>query len=432
MPAGELDEALARLEALLSPRGHEVLARLTAEDTSAGAELRLAASLRERYPAGLVADAFTQHELRLRARAKFSHAADMFFTRAGLEQASQELVSQYRAKRYHSCGRIADLCCGIGGDLLALADSHDALAVDRDPLTLRVAIANARACGVAHAVTPVQADVRDVDLTGLDAVFVDPARRTGGRRMATGVSEPPLAWCVGLAGQVTRVGIKAAPGLAHQAVPAGWELEFIAAGRDLKEAAVWSPALATARTRATILPAGHTLVPATGDPVEVRMPGEYLLDPNPAVTRAGLVAELARAVGAWQIDSQIAFLSAATQVQTPFARTLRVLDSVPWRHRDLRARLRSLGIGAVEVRRRGLAGDVAEIRRQLKLSGPGKATLVMTRVSDAPWALVCADVGVSSASPPPPRLPGPPPDLPPPGGRPARPRPGARSPGTPA
>ncbi len=338
-----------------------------------------------------MAAALSQHELRIAAQGKFSRAAGMFFTRDGLEQASAELISRHRAPRYAGAGRVADLCCGIGGDLLALAGQHDVLAVDRDPVHLRMALANAAAYGVADRVTVRQADVREAALDGVDAVFIDPARRTGRGRLRPGASEPPLAWCLGLADRVPRVGIKAAPGVARDAVPPGWELEFVAVGRDLKEATAWSPALAGPATRATVLPGGHTLVPQPGPPVPVAPPGPYLLDPNPAVTRAGLVAELARAAGAWQIDGQIAFLCTETPVATPFARTLRVTGSLPWNHRAVAARLRELGIGAVDIRRRGLAGDVDQVRRQLKLSGPGRATLVMTRAADRPWALICTD-----------------------------------------
>ena len=121
------------------------------------------------------------------------------------------------------------------------------------------------------------------------------------------------------------------------------------------------------------------------------MPGEFLLDPNPAVTRAGLVAELARGLGAWKIDDQIAFLSADVPLRTPFGRGLRVIDSAPWNQKQLPARLRGLDIGAVDIRRRGLAGDVDQLHRRLKLSGSRRATLVMTRVQDRPWALICLD-----------------------------------------
>jgi hypothetical protein len=190
---------------------------------------------------------------------------------------------------------------------------------------------------------------------------------------------------------VSAVGIKAAPGLPPEIVPAGWEIEFIADGRDLKEAMLWSPGLATAARRATILPAGDTLLPAPGPEVQIAGPGEYLLDPNPAVTRAGLVADLARQLGAWKIDAQIAFLSTGTDQRTPFARTLRVIESAPWNEKQFARRLRALGVGAADLRRRGLAGDVDQIHRRLKLDGPHRATVVLTRVNDKPWGLICAE-----------------------------------------
>lgn len=129
------------------------------------------------------------------------------------------------------------------------------------------------------------------------------------------------------------------------------------------------------------------------------MPGEFLLDPNPAVTRAGLVEELARSLSAWKIDDRIAFLSAGVAVRTPFGRTLRVIDSAPWNQKHLPAKLRSLDIGAVDIRRRGLAGDVEQLHRRLKLTGSRRATLVMTRVQDRPWGLICLEVEPTHESP---------------------------------
>jgi hypothetical protein len=127
------------------------------------------------------------------------------------------------------------------------------------------------------------------------------------------------------------------------------------------------------------------------------MPGEFLYDPSPAVTRAGLVEDLARQLGAWKIDEQIAFLSTDAERDTPFARTLRVIDSAPWSDKRARQRLRELGIGAADIRRRGLAGDVDAIRKRLKLGGPHRATIVLTRVADEPWGLICADPGTPLA-----------------------------------
>jgi SAM-dependent methyltransferase len=397
--------------ALLSPQGRELLDRLSGEDTGPDRALELAQALRGRYPPDLVAAALTQHTLRAAAQAKFGRAAEMLFTRAGLEQASSEATSAHAAARYPAGSLVADLCCGIGGNLIALGAGRRVLAVDSDPVTLAFARHNARVYGAADGLGAVRADVRGIGLAGVDAVFIDPARRAGGRRLAAGRSEPPLAWCLELAERIAPVGIKAAPGLARELVPAGWEAEFVAAGRELKEAVLWSPALATARSRATLLPSGDTLTAAgaratdgpgaeaeaeaeaaaAGD-VAIAAPGAFLFDPSPAVTRAGLVEDLARRLGAWKIDPAIAFLSDDREHHTPFARTLRVLESAPWHERHFARRLRELGIGAADIRRRGLAGDVAQIHRRLGLRGPGRATVVITRVSGRPWGLICTDL----------------------------------------
>lgn len=391
--------------ALLSPPGRELLARLSGADVSGGRALTLASALRADYPPELVAAALTQQALRNAAQAKFSRAAEMLFTRDGLEQASAELVAAHSAARLSQFPVVADLCCGIGGDLAALArpgtgpPGRRVLAVDRDLASLEFARHNAAVFGGAGRVASVCADVRDVvagwpeaggaRVAGIDAVFIDPARRAGGRRLRAGDGEPPLDWCLELPRRVPAVGIKAAPGLPHELIPAGWEAEFVAAGRALKEALLWSPALAETPRRATVLPGPHILVPERGGAVPDGPPGEFLLDPNPAVTRAGLVEDLARLTGTWKIDPMIAFLAADREVHTPFARTLRVLDSLPWHEKQLARRLRELDIGAADIRRRGLAGDVELIRRRLRLSGRRTAVLVATRHRDRPWALVC-------------------------------------------
>ena len=411
---------------LLTSRGQELLSRLASEAPGPeGASLALAVRLRRDYPAGLVATAMAQQELRRAAEAKFSRAADMLFTRAGYEQSSSELIAGYRASRLRNARRVADLCCGIGGDLIALAAASDVLAVDRDETHVRLALHNAAVYGRAQRVTAVVADVRDVRLDGVDAVFIDPARRSGpgaasapdARRFRAGASEPPLDWCVALASQVGAVCVKAAPGIPGELIPPAWEAEFIAEGRDLKEAVLWSPSLATAPPagappagvrdgaggprRATVLataPGGHslrshTLTARPGAPVPLREPGEYLLDPSPAVTRAGLVEDLARGLGddTAKIDPRIAFLTLDRDVRTPFARTLRVRHSAPWNEKQFAKRLRELDVGAVDIRRRGLAGDVDQIRRRLKLAGKARATVVITRVNDKPWGLICTD-----------------------------------------
>ncbi|WP_462186010.1 THUMP-like domain-containing protein, partial [Frankia sp. CcWB2] len=87
-------------------------------------------------------------------------------------------------------------------------------------------------------------------------------------------------------------------------------------------------------------------------------------------------------------------------------RLLRIEAELPFDVRRIADLLRSREIGSLDVRRRGLAGDVEEIRRRLLprrrdlIPGGPAVTVVMTRLRGAPWAFVCtpaSDVGASDA-----------------------------------
>jgi hypothetical protein len=399
-------EALAQREAfrlVMSSEGQTLLAELSARPIAESDEVRVLTKYRASYAPALVNAVFAQVKLRLRARAKFSRADQMYFTADGLEQASTERMAMYHGTVLHAFGDIFDLCSGIGGDLIGLAQRHAVMAVDIDPVHSHMGVLNAGAYGVANRVQPLVGDVEMLDLyPGAElptrvAFFVDPARRAGGRRMSGGESQPSLEWCFSLAQNDAAVAVKAWPAIPLDRPPTDWGIEFVSEGRELKEALLVSPALNRPARRATVLlPDVRSLDAAPGDDIAVRAPGEYLLDPDAAVTRAGLVEDLARALDGdvWKIDNEVAFLSSREPLRTPFGRTLKIAASLPWNLNRLKEALRSLDIGSVDIRKRGSAVDVDDIQRRLKLTGTLPATVVLTRVVDKPWAFVCtSDVG---------------------------------------
>ncbi|HEV7962626.1 MAG TPA: methyltransferase domain-containing protein, partial [Actinoplanes sp.] len=169
---------LELLAALRTPEGIDALA--AAAEVAGGDPLAAAMALRGRgVEPALAAAALTQAELRRRAAGKFGPGADaMFFTRAGLEQATRAVVADRRAARLRAAGvsTLVDLGCGLGADALAAArQGISVYAVDADPLTAALAAANASAAGLTDLVTVGCADAVSVDVTGFDAVFADPA-----------------------------------------------------------------------------------------------------------------------------------------------------------------------------------------------------------------------------------------------------------------
>lgn len=397
----QLDSHLFNL--LVSPLGQDALAQIVALDPTPAESLSVSKKLRKGFPPEIVAAALTLHDLRRHACSKFDRTAEMYFTREGLEQSTSERIAVWRAKRYAGMKVVADLCCGIGGDLIALAQLpglERLIAADLDPDHLAMAIANAHIHAPELAIDGRWEDVRTVDLTGIDGLFIDPARRNERGRTLDGGSEPPLDWVFGLDARVPAIGVKTAPGIPHDVMPDGWELETVAIGHDLKEAALWSPVLATAWRRATIV-TEHGVETMSSDRSESLQPrpepiepaiGMWLHDPNPAVTRAGLVQQLANDIGGSQIDEQIAFLLTSDRAPSPFTRSLPIIASAPWNEKHLRQLLRDLDAGAMDIRRRGLAGDVDAIGKRLRQKGSRPVMLAMTRHLDKPWAIICDDV----------------------------------------
>jgi SAM-dependent methyltransferase len=377
---------------LLDESGQRLLAEIAARGLTEGNTFALATTLRRRYPAPLVAAAMTQIRLRERARAKFGDdAARMYFTQAGLEQATSGTVAAHRAVRYRAARRIADLCCGIGGDLRALAAGHAVLGVDRDPLTAAIAAANMRALGLAGHVTVRCDDVTTIDLTGYDAAFLDPARRTAERRVFNVANyQPPWSFISTLVGRMENVGVKVAPGIPHDLVPPDAEAEWISLDGDVKEAALWFGALRTEGEGrcATLLPSGATLTATTDDPPPVAPPRRYLYEPDGAVIRAHLVGEVAACVHGALLDPTIAYITSDTLTATPFARAYTIEDAMPFNLKRLRAYLRERGIGHVVIKKRGSPLTPEALMRDLRLSGDNHRVLFLTKAEGKHTVLI--------------------------------------------
>jgi SAM-dependent methyltransferase len=316
----------------------------------------------------------------------------MFFTPNGLEQATRADVAAHRAARFAAQGvrRVADLGCGVGGDALALARAGvTVLAVDRDPLTCAVAQANAEALGLADRVEVRCADVTSVPLDGCDAVFADPARRSGrGRIFDPEAYSPPLSWAVGTVRGAGRGALKVAPGIPHEAVPEDAEAEWVSHEGDVKEAVLWFGGPDAGGVRATLLPAGDTLH-GRGLPDPEQGPvGRYLYEPDGAVIRAHLVAEVAEQVDGRLIDPTIAYVTSDTLTRTPYARAYEITDALPFNLKKLRALLREREVGTLTVKKRGSPVEPEELRRKMKPKGPNAATVFLTRAAGAPTMLL--------------------------------------------
>lgn len=361
--------------------------------------MRLVTELRRAgASASLSAVALTQAKLRGRAAAKFGPFAErMLFTEAGLEQATRLRVAALHAGRFQAAGiaRVADLGSGIGGDAMAIAALDlEVTAVEADEVTAAIAAYNLAPWPNARVV---HGDATTADLSEADGVYLDPARRTAGhsgtRRLADPADHSPsLPFAFELADRLP-TGIKLGPGMDRGLIPPQVEAQWVSVDREVVELGLWSGALAREGVRRSALVLGEhgraeLTAGADSEDVPVRPLGEFLYEPDGAVIRARLIGDLGRMLDAGTLSQGIAYLTADSRLDTPFATRFRVLETLPLDERALRRELAARGIGALEIKKRGVDVDPAQFRKRLALKGDGSATLVLTRLGGRHVALL--------------------------------------------
>jgi hypothetical protein len=328
--------------------------------------------------------------LRRRARAKLADPDGWLLCDTALQQATPTAVAVHRVARLR--GRdVHDVTCSIGADLVELAAvANRCVGSDVDGVRLAMAAANSAHRGVdpllvrADALHPVTRDT---------AVLADPARRddTGRRRWRPDALVPPLPDLVAAYAGRDLV-VKCAPGLDFDAVPWAAEIELVSLDGSVREACLWTGSLATPGNtrRATVLRKDGTqwtVTDADPDDCPVRSPGEWLVDPDGAVVRAGLVRHYAARHGLGQLDPHIAYLTGDAPPSD--TRAFRVLEYGRYSEKTLRATLREHDVGALEILVRGVPVRPDELRRRLRPRGSTAATVVITRIGNTPTAFVC-------------------------------------------
>jgi hypothetical protein len=263
--------------------------------------------------------------------------------------------------------------------------------------------------------TVVHADATAVPLDGIDGVWLDPARRvtstSGTKRIWDPEAfSPPLSFVQSLAASGRAVGVKMGPGMPHDSVPADCEAQWVSVSGDVTEVALWFNAVRRPGVRRAALvlgPGGAAELTSAedfgaGPAAQVGPVAGYLYEPDGAVIRAGLVADVALQLGGHLVDEHIAYICAPQLVDTPFARAYRVLDVMPYNVKALKAWVKAEGIGVLDIKKRGTAVTPEELRKQLlpggknaagknagsKKGGNKTATLVLTRIGEDRVAIV--------------------------------------------
>jgi len=371
----------------------EARSRLKTLTAESDARLRSIAMVSELRASGFtpedVSALLSQALLRKKAERKFGNrASDMLFTEAGLEQATRAVVAASHAERFVKAqvARVVDLGCGIGAESMALSDAGvPVVAVERDPVTAFVAGYNLR-----HAPNSavVVGDAETFSLNTEDAAFLDPARRTSGQINTTRITDvneysPSLDFAFGL-GEARPTAIKLGPGFDRRSIPKHAHAQWTSVDGDAVEMMLWFGSLATPGvTRSALVirdGVSHELTAAEdSENVAVRALGEFIFEPDPAIIRARLLGAIARTHTLGMVSDNIAYLTGDKAAETPFANAFRILEVLPASEHRLKKALRERNIGTLEIKKRGMDIDPAQLRKRLALRGDQSATLILTR-----------------------------------------------------
>lgn len=389
----------SELRELLTPEGLRLLDSLPAWDSTADVVRSVSELRKAGHSPVLVAAVLHQSRLRAKAVGKFGpFAARMLFTTSGLEQATRLSVAALHAGRFRDAGlsRVADLGSGIGADALAMAAIDlDVTAVELDEVTAALAAYNLAPWTNASVVNE---DATAFDLSGVDAAWLDPARRSNGRRLNDPADwTPSLDFAFGLASRMP-VGVKLGPGIDRGLIPDDCEAQWVSVDHEVVELGVWFGPLARAgvgRAALVIVGGRSAELTAEGDSADVEAGdlGEFVYEPDGAVIRARLIGDLGRQIEGRMLDPQIAYLTADEAVPTPFASCFRVRETFAFDERTLKRELAARGIGVLEIKKRGVDIDPAALRKRLTLQGTESATLIVTRVGERRIALLADRVG---------------------------------------
>jgi hypothetical protein len=375
------DEALAPGEAMAAP---SAIARL-----------------RKTHDAAMVAAAFELVAARRKARAKFASADTLWCDVAGVEQASDETVAAWKAARLvaalGSGAAILDLCCGIGGDAIAMSEAGlSVTAIDRDPRRAWMAARNAR-CECR------EIDVEDLDLAGA-VLHADPARReerSGIRSLGIEDYQPGREWILRALRDARAAAIKLSPALDRRSLPADLiEWELVEVDGILVQGIAWGGALTRRQggVRATTLRAGalpHTIVGTPDDLLSRALPvdsnpaaGAWISEPCSALERARLLTSAIGAIRAHELGGGVGLVASLEPLPAPWFESFVIVGSCEARPADIARLIADAGLRARSVRVRGQAGDADQLTRTIGCHPAGNAVVFLWRERDRPRAIV--------------------------------------------
>ena len=340
--------------------------------------------------------------------------ARWLFCYESAQQATPSAVADVRATKIRDIvgegAFVADVTCSVGTEGLAVSRAGLRYA-GSDVDLVRLDMARHNLAGTSSLIYAADALVPAIQLNDVGCVIADPARRDGGRRISDPAHLiPPLPDLIAAWPDVP-LAVKCAPGIDYSQWPG--MVSVVSVDGKVKETCLYSQHFGRGR-EAVVLRGGENggVDKQSADVLNSDMddrpgedlagaPGRFIIDPDGAIVRAGLVRQMAVREGLWMLDERIAYL---TGDRIPAGHTgAEFVAQLPLKKmKDVKRLLQELDCGSLEILVRGVDVNPDKLRKQLKLGGKRPLTLVCTRIGTAGVALVCGPrVGSGADNPSP-------------------------------
>jgi len=392
---------LDELHRLLLPENLSLLEEHASEDPEAFALRFQGCAL---IPARAIAEQLACRRKAMKKLPKLS-LEKLFYTQLSLEQASGEPAAAYKAS-LASGNRLIDLTGGLGIDTMFFSKTFRSVVYcERDPVLAELAAHNFPQLGISGV------DIRCGDSLAIldsypdgffDWIFVDPARREGGRRsVGLSAASPDVAAAHDLLFRKAKnVMVKASPALELSGIegqlPSISAIHVVSVGGECREILLL---LERTPARQGPIPRKAVLLDANDGKVreisgtggESRSPAvpvqACFYEPGPAIIKAALTARLSEAYGLAYVNNTVDYLTSDSFVKGFPGRTFRVVATERYKPGTFNSFLQRHGIRGAAIQRRDFPLSPEEIRKKFRLRESQSDYLFFTR--DPEGGLIC-------------------------------------------
>lgn len=329
---------------------------------------------------------------------KFKTNEFILCDRLAYEQSTAKDLSEWKIKKHiPKDAKIADLCCGMGGDSFNLK-SNQIEGIDLSPERLLMFKYNSKTFKLNS--IAIKNDVR-THISKADFFMLDPARRSAKGQSQWDIRNlsPNVLEIEKISKRYAMGMIKLGPGMDLKEINFSHSRSYLGTYKDCRELLVLTGELnknnsVSAYDIETNFSLEYPIEELNQLKLDTSTIGKYLIEPNPAFIRSHLFPLLAKHHPLWMIDSQIAYLSSDKLPPKELPLTsYKLIDQSPIATKKVKTMLKKHDIGDLTIKKRGVniepASELKKLRAKGNLKGKKNGVIIYSRLPQGAQAFLC-------------------------------------------